>query len=359
MKKTLFFLLLLQSSAAYTQSDVGIGLGQATINSNAVLDMSKSNKGLLIPRLSQIGRLSINSPANALMLYDSTLNRTYQLQDGIWRYLINNSYWARSSAANKKHIYSLDSVGLGTSSPDARLEVNGNIRTRSSLQADDDVIAGSILTGDDMRSSGNIFIAGSASVEGNIITQSSVVVDNANPIVQLKTGGVNKGFIQTSGDDFRLGTNSGNNTGKTIIRMDGRDIISIDTSSNFKILIGGSGGNITTGRKVTRQLSPTDNMLPVLFGKVYGNNSQAWLSTSAGIITNTAPGTYEIFTGNARLSGRASLIVTVAGTTPLIATTEYISGVKFKVVIINALTGVLTNSDFNFIALNPDNIYDL
>lgn len=357
MKKILCLLLLVQSFAAYTQTSIGIGLGPATINANAVVDMSKSNKGLLIPRLSQIARLSINSPANALMVYDSTLNRTYQVQDGLWRYLINNTYWARSSVANKKQIYSLDSVGLGTSSPDARLEVNGNIKTRSALLADDDVIAGNILTGDDITASGNIFIAGSASVQGNIVTQSSVVVNNANPIVQLKTAGVNKGFIQTNGDDFRLGTNSGNNTGKTIIRMDGRDIISIDTSSGFKVLIGGSGGNITTGRKVTRQIGPTENMLPSLFGKVYGNNTQAWLSTG-GSITNTATGTYEVYTTSSRLSGRGSFIVTVAGTAPLIATTEYISGVRFKVQIMNALTGVFTNSDFNFIALNPDNIYD-
>ncbi len=358
MKKVIFFLLFLQSSGAYTQTAIGIGLGQATINTNAVLDMSKSSKGLLIPRLTQIGRLNINSPANALMLYDSTTKRTYQLQDGLWRYFITNSYWTRSSVTNKQQIYSLDSVGLGTSSPDARLEVNGNIRTRTALLAGDDVIAGSILKGDDMASRGNIFIAGSTFVEGNIISQSSVVVDNANPNVQLKSGGINKGFIQTSGDDFRLGTNSGNTTGKTIIRMDGRDIISIDTASGFKVLIGGSGGNISTGRKVARQIGPTENMLPILFGKVYGNNSQAWMSTT-GTILNTGTGTYEIFSYSARVSGRSSILVTVAGTAPLIGSAVHVCcGTKIKVEIINPLTGVLTNADFNFIVLDPENTFD-
>ncbi len=357
MKKIPIILVLLLSTAiGFTQT--GVGIGTAAVNSNAVVDMSKSNRGLLMPRLTQFGRLFISSPAEALMLYDTTFDRTYLYIDGLWRYLLNSTFWLRSSTPNTKYIYSFDSVGIGATSPDARLEVNGNIRIRSSLLVDNDVKAANFLKGNNLTTNGNVSITGSAAVSDNIITQSSVVVDDATPIVQLKSGGVNKAFMQADGDDFRIGTNSGNTTGKTIIRMNGTDIISIDTSSGFKVLIGGSGGNIDVGYKVVRLLAPNENMLPELYGKVYGNNSQVWMSTN-GTILNTGTGTYEVDSFSARVSARASILVTVAGSLPLTASAIYVCcGVKIKIQITNPLTGALTNADFGFIVMEPLNIYD-
>jgi len=354
-KSNIFFFLLLCTTIAFAQT--GVGIGTAAVNSNAVVDMSKTNRGLLMPRLTQFGRLSINNPAEALMAYDTTFDRTYLYIDGLWRYLLNSTNWLRSSTPNTKYIYSFDSVGIGTTSPDARLEVNGNIRTRSSLLADNNLRAANFLKGDNLITLGNVSITGSAAVSGNITTQSSVVVDDATPIVQLKGDGVNKAFMQADGDDFRIGTNSGNTAGKTIIRMNGTDIISIDTSSVFKVLIGGSGGNISMGYKVVRLLAPNENMLPELYGKVYGNNSQVWMSSN-GTILSTATGTYEVHSYAARISGRSSFLVTVAGTLPLTATAVHLSGTKFKVEITNPFTGALTNADFGFIVMEPLNIHD-
>lgn len=356
MKKVFFFSLLLNAGVAFGQTGVGINLGNTPINDNAIVDMSKSTKGLLIPRLTQSARLNISRPANGLMLMDTSLNRSYQYQNDGWRYLLNNSFWSRS-AFRSNHLFSLDSIGIGTTSPDARLEVNGNISVRSSLTADDDVIAGGILKSDDMTATGNIYIGGNTSVKGQIISQSLVIVDDASPIVQLKTGSVNKGFVQVSGDDLFLGTSTGNTTGKTIIRMDGRDIISIDTSANLSVLVGGTGGNITMARRLTRQVGPNENMMPILYGKVYGNGSQLWMSNNINSITNIGTGVYEIY-ASVRMSGRSSLLVTVTGTGPLIATAEYINALTFKVHVINALTGAPTNSDFNFIVLDPQNLLD-
>ena len=359
MKRILFYVLLLNVPNTFAQNGVGIGAGNIIVSSDAAVDMSKSTKGLLIPRLTPLGILFILAPAEGLILFDSTLHRTYQFQDGLWRYLVNNSSWTKSTF-NKRHIFSLDSVGIGSTSPDARLEVNGNIRARSTMIVEDDVIVGGLLKGDDLTATGNIFIGGNAAVGGKIISQSSVVVDNTNPIVQLKNGGISKGFIQTSGDDFRFGTSSGNPTGKTIIRMDGTDIISIDTTSGFKVLIGGAGGNVSVVQKVTRLIGPDENMLPIFFGKVYGSGSQAWLSAE-GTVINTSPGVYEIKTYSARFSGRATVLVTAAGTEPLIAAATNISesnAYNFKVQLFNPVTNIYTNGDFNFIVTDPINIFN-
>ena len=358
MKKTaLFFILLINTIIAFTQTGVGIGNGITEVNSSAIVDMSKSNRGLLIPRLTQGKRLSINNPAESLILYDTTLDHTYLYKNGFWRYLLNNTYWSKSTVPNTKYVYCFDSVGIGTTSPDARLEVNANIKTRISLLADDNVIAGNLLKGDSLITNGDVLVTGDAGALNNIITQSSMLVNNANPIVQLKNGGTKEAFMQLSGDDFRIGTNSDNTSGKTIVRMDGADIISIDTSSGFKVLVGGSGGNINMGGKLTRQLAPSENMLPVVYGKVYDNNTQVWMSV-VGSIYLTATGTYELEPQSGRAGARATILVTVAGTQPLTASAIYISGGTrtFKIEITNPLTGALTNADFSFIILDPLNL---
>lgn len=49
-----------------------VGIGTSSPNSNSILDVSSSSKGILIPRLTATQRNSINSPAEGLMIFNST-----------------------------------------------------------------------------------------------------------------------------------------------------------------------------------------------------------------------------------------------------------------------------------------------
>ncbi|WP_419867970.1 fibrinogen-like YCDxxxxGGGW domain-containing protein [Chryseobacterium sp. CT-SW4] len=51
-----------------------IGVGSSTINTSAQLDIASSNKGVLIPRLSANERENITSPANGLMIFNTSTN---------------------------------------------------------------------------------------------------------------------------------------------------------------------------------------------------------------------------------------------------------------------------------------------
>ena len=71
MTKT--FLLLLTSLAysciSFSQN---VGIGTLTPNSSAQLDITSTNKGVLIPRMTTTQRNAITSPAKGLMVFDST-----------------------------------------------------------------------------------------------------------------------------------------------------------------------------------------------------------------------------------------------------------------------------------------------
>lgn len=263
MKKLLFALLIVViSNAAIAQN---VGIGTAAPNSSAQLDITSSTKGLLIPRMTSFSRGLIINPANGLLVYDTTQNRIYQYQDGAWRYFINDSYWRKSST--RDWVYSsTDSVGVGTSTPTQRLDVNGNIRSRDDVLADGRVIATGTVTGSGLITAGGLtvssngLIGGNFTANGDLSTNSDLIVNNSGATLQLKNGSnVNTGFFQLSGNNVRLGTNSGNNTGDLIIRMNGTDRVTVDEDGNVN-LSGELRKSSTTG---------SASLTPYCYGSVY------------------------------------------------------------------------------------------
>ena len=62
-----------------------VGIGTTTPNINAALEISSSNKGLLIPRTSTASRTAIVNPPKGLMVYDSSFAAFYYYDGGRWR----------------------------------------------------------------------------------------------------------------------------------------------------------------------------------------------------------------------------------------------------------------------------------
>jgi hypothetical protein len=133
-------------------------------------------------------RTAVEMPANGLIVFDTEVQRLYQYQDGIWRTLLNNTYWAKPANSNNMYNTS-DNIGIGTAAPLEKLHLsNGNFR----------------LSG------------------GNIdIQNGEITMNKTDGTIQLQNAGVNKAFFQLSGEDLRFGTNSGNTAGNVIIRMNG------------------------------------------------------------------------------------------------------------------------------------------
>jgi hypothetical protein len=74
MKKALFFLYIL-FFISYNSFSQGVGIGTPTPDSSAVLDITHTGKGLLVPRMNTISISGINNPAKGLLIYDSLVNQ--------------------------------------------------------------------------------------------------------------------------------------------------------------------------------------------------------------------------------------------------------------------------------------------
>jgi hypothetical protein len=82
MKKIFSFLLSL--IVFIICNGQGIGIGTNTPSNSAVLDVTSTSKGLLIPRMTSAQRGAIVSPANGLMVYDITTSSFWYYNGAGW-----------------------------------------------------------------------------------------------------------------------------------------------------------------------------------------------------------------------------------------------------------------------------------
>ena len=90
MKNLLTFTLFLYSVISFSQ----VGVGTTAPNQSAILDISSSDKGFLMPRMDKIKREQINNPATGLLVYQTNDNKGFYYFDG------NN--WQCLSCGNSK-----------------------------------------------------------------------------------------------------------------------------------------------------------------------------------------------------------------------------------------------------------------
>jgi len=134
-------LLMLCSSNCFSQS-LALNTDGSSAHTSAMLDIKSTIKGLLIPRMSTSQKTAIATPATGLQVYDTDLNQLFFYNGSAWTAIANSTnYWTLLSG----NIYNNTgtNVGVGTTSPGDKLEVNGNIR----LTNTGTVLAGPSTTG--------------------------------------------------------------------------------------------------------------------------------------------------------------------------------------------------------------------
>jgi hypothetical protein len=67
---------------AYSQQNVGIGV--ATPDASAILDLTATDKGMLTPRMTTAQRTAIPSPATGLLVYDTDFSQFWYFDGTIW-----------------------------------------------------------------------------------------------------------------------------------------------------------------------------------------------------------------------------------------------------------------------------------
>ncbi|MDQ0065066.1 hypothetical protein [Chryseobacterium lathyri] len=159
----LFFLLMIFTGKAQ------IGIGTPTPDASSILDVSSTTKGMLAPRMTTAERTAIVSPADGLMVYDTTLKLFYY-------YVNSTSSWSPLASSvterlNFKRIKSTDVLntvladelaagGGGKYLMDSNTlyEINGQVTFDLPIDINNSYITGHDSNNDIIRrTSGNIF----------------------------------------------------------------------------------------------------------------------------------------------------------------------------------------------------------
>ncbi len=82
MKKSLLLILLLTINFNNPYAQVGINTDGSNPDNSAMLDVKSTDKGILIPRMTQAQRNAIASPANGLMIYQTDNTPGFYFYDG-------------------------------------------------------------------------------------------------------------------------------------------------------------------------------------------------------------------------------------------------------------------------------------
>ncbi len=181
-----------------------VGIGTTTPAPTSILDITSTTKGMLIPRMTYSQKIAIsNPPATGLMVYQTNSGGLPVQSSGIYYY--DGTTWKRFARS--------DEVSGGGSS-------------------------GWTIAGDDQYSNliGNVGIGttdptSKFHVVGNILQENGTfTINNSGGIIQFKNANVSKTYVQLSGANLRMGTNSGNTAGQFIIRMNGQERMLIDST---------------------------------------------------------------------------------------------------------------------------------
>lgn len=111
--------LIAISGTSYSQ--VAINTTGAAPVASAMLDITSTSSGLLIPRMTTGERNLISTPVGGLLVYDNTLNTFYRHNGTSWGAL--STQW---TTIGSDIYYSSGNVGIGTTSPVAKLDITKN-----------------------------------------------------------------------------------------------------------------------------------------------------------------------------------------------------------------------------------------
>ncbi|HEY6504806.1 MAG TPA: hypothetical protein VIZ28_12575, partial [Chitinophagaceae bacterium] len=310
MKQHILLLLSFWFTATASTQNVLVGTG--TPVSQAALEIRSSSKGLLIPRMSSVNRLAIPSPAAGLMVFETTTNRLYKHDGTDWKYVIDNTFWDR----NGTNIYnSNDSIGVNTFFVDERFHIGGNVQlTNGDLEMFKSTgtthLSSFDYTGPDadgtMQQIGynyqgfnkgylrfrNFTAAGedqltigfSASPLWIMKSSGATILNSVNPILQLQANGTDKGFFQLSGNDVRIGTNSGNTNGNFIIRTNGSDRLIAEPGGDVGIGIASPTASLHIGGDVTIDVN----------AETAGDVTAANIELSSKLVKTTGPAFFNL-----------------------------------------------------------------
>jgi hypothetical protein len=219
---------LFMQALLFAQQGVAINTDASAPAASAVLDVKSTDKGVLVPRMTTAQRTAIANVVKGLLVFDNSTSSFWFYNGGTWVELSTGDNRWTSLSSNNISNTNTGNVGIGTIIPSEKLHVAGSIRSTGDLKLSGD--AGVGVSNPEQR----LHVRSSTASQG-------ILMEGDNPILQLRqtnapsAGYTDKGFVQLSGDNLRIGTNSSNTDGKVVIRAGGGDRVYVDGTGNVGI----------------------------------------------------------------------------------------------------------------------------
>lgn len=139
MKKTIIFTSLVLLSAKSIAQNIGINASGTTPDASAMLDIESTNKGMLIPRMTESQRTAISSPATGLLVYQTdNIDGFWYFDGAIWVSLnsSNDTDWTVDGSNQYSGV--AGNVGIGTTNPTEKLHVDLGSNTSEGILIEGD-----------------------------------------------------------------------------------------------------------------------------------------------------------------------------------------------------------------------------
>jgi hypothetical protein len=180
------------------------GIGTSNPNISAALDITSTEKGLLIPRMSQLQRDAITSPATGLMIYQTNNTPGF--------YYHNGSSWTPVTS-NTSNLWTLN----GNSGTDPSINFIGTTDTRPIMFKVNNVIAGRV-----------------DALVGNITGNNDPYLKANTSLGYLSTQSITTGFFNTALGAYSLSENNSGNHNTAI----GLASLELNTNGEFNTATG-------------------------------------------------------------------------------------------------------------------------
>jgi hypothetical protein len=134
MRKIYLLLLVLVCQLAVAQQNVGIGV--ANPDPSAILDLTSTTKGFLIPRMSAVDRLAIIAPATGLLVFDTDTGCLFMYTGTVWNNMCvssvpNGTGYNQNIVINPNGTISVTDAGGTLTTPQSAWLTVGNIGTNA------------------------------------------------------------------------------------------------------------------------------------------------------------------------------------------------------------------------------------
>ncbi len=241
-------------------AQVGINTDNSDPDASAMLDISSTDKGMLIPRMTSAQRTTINNPALGLLVFDTDTESFWFHQTVGWQELINNVVHTISDADNDTKIQVEESPDediirfdvAGTEK--MRLKQNANDFTQLEfLNANQSVFIG--------QGAGNYFQTGFNNIFMGIDAGSNKISGSGNTFLGGLTGVINS----TGSDNTFLGYTAGNSNNGSNNTFVGTGTGWINGSGN--VFLGYKAGNYLPDVSNRLVIHNSDAATPLLYGE--------------------------------------------------------------------------------------------